>query len=241
MLRSNACVKISARNTREAFEMDTEKLHDQLYEIASTAAVDASSARGEIESRAHLYRRHRRRVTSAFVVFSISGLLVVLIVVATSGGGSESVRLPPAQSNGTTTPSPNPRAAKTALKATAAANAKAWLTGTPEDIKRLQGPECVSTESSPHWPRDLPAFSTFRTVLNQVGRSPGTIKIVGVRVRNVTATSGEAEVEYNLPAAVVGNSNWVTFKRLDGRWKVADCRLPFNGDVQNSLSLTPTT
>ncbi|HEY3673105.1 MAG TPA: hypothetical protein VGN51_19370 [Acidimicrobiia bacterium] len=56
----------------------------------------------------------------------------------------------------------------------------------------------------------------------------------------MTATSGEAEVEYD-PAAVMGNYNWVTFKRHDGKWKVADCRLPFSGSSQSAVPVTPTT
>jgi hypothetical protein len=139
-----------------------------------------------------------------------------------------------AQSKHTTT-------AKGSLKATAAANAKAWLTGNPNDIKKFQGPECASEESSPVWPQDTPAFSTFRTLLNQLGRSPKTVKIRGVRVRNLTAMSGEAEVEYNLPAAVVGNSNWVTFKKHNGQWKVADCHLPIGGNAQNAVPAPTTT
>jgi hypothetical protein len=53
--------------------------------------------------------------------------------------------------------------------------------------------------------------------------------------------SGEAEVEYDLPSAVVGNYNWVTFKRHKGRWKVADCHLPFSGNAQSAVPAAPTT
>ena len=67
------------------------------------------------------------------------------------------------------------------------------------------------------------------------------IVIQGARLRNVTATSGDAEVEYDLPTAVAANDNWVTFKRHNGKWKVADCRLPFGGNSQSAVPVTPAT
>ena len=57
-----------------------------------------------------------------------------------------------------------------------------------------------------------------------------SIKISGVRVRDVTAASGEAEVRYALPASVVGNDNWVSFGYQDGRWKVTSCHAPIGGE-----------
>ena len=55
------------------------------------------------------------------------------------------------------------------------------------------------------------------------------IKISRVAVRNVTSTSGEALVNYDLPATVVGNYNWVTYTVHNGRWKVSDCHAPIGG------------
>ncbi len=129
------------------------------------------------------------------------------------------------------------------LKATAIANAKAWLTGTADDIKRYQGPECASTkQTDPSPAEEAAALKKLRAPWAQrMGRPLKTIKVQGAQVRNVTATSGEAEVEYDLPAAVVGNYNWVTFKRRGGRWKVSDCRLPFSGSVQQAVPATPTS
>lgn len=83
--------------------MDTEDLHGHLRELAATAAVDASADRGEIENRADLYRRHRRRVASTFTALGIAVVLIVLIVVANSGNDGQSVRVPPAQSSDTAT------------------------------------------------------------------------------------------------------------------------------------------
>ncbi len=130
-----------------------------------------------------------------------------------------------------------------ALEATAIANAKAWLTGTADDIKRYQGPECASTKPADLSPaEEAAALKKLRAPwAARMGQPLKTIKIQGAHVRNVTATSGEAEVEYDLPAAAVGNDNWVAFKRHDGRWKVADCRLPFSGSVQQAVPATPAT
>ena len=61
------------------------------------------------------------------------------------------------------------------------------------------------------------------------GRPPDKIKISRVVVRNVTSTSGEALVEYDLPATVVGNDNWVSYRVHNGRWKVSDCNAPIGG------------
>ena len=62
------------------------------------------------------------------------------------------------------------------------------------------------------------------------GRPLRAIKIRVVVVRDVTATTGDALVEYDLPAAVVGNDNWVSYAVHSGRWKVADCRAPIGGE-----------
>ena len=64
-------------------------------------------------------------------------------------------------------------------------------------------------------------------------------KIAGVSVRNVTAKTGEAEVRYDLPVAVTGNDDWVTYGLIDGKWKVQDCRAPIGGDSGFSSSAAP--
>jgi hypothetical protein len=81
----------------------------------------------------------------------------------------------------------------------------------------------------------------MRAVLeHNLGVSLASIKVTGVRVRNVTATSGEAEVQYNFPTSVIGNDNWVTYELHGGSWKVADCNGPIGGSGSSS-SATITT
>ena len=166
----------------------------------------------------------RRHTTCRLKAVAVAGLVCVSVAV----GGSAF-----AESKPTT-------AATRTLKATAIANATAWLTGTADDIKRYQGPECASTKQrEPSAAEEAAALDKLRAPwVKRMGRPLKTIKIQGARVRNVTAVSGEAEVEYDLPSAVVGNYNWVTFERHDGKWKVADCRLPFSGNSQSALPAT---
>lgn len=64
-------------------------------------------------------------------------------------------------------------------------------------------------------------------------------KIIGVSVRNVNGTTGEAEVRYNLPVAKTGNDNWVTYQLVGSTWKVYDCAVPFGGTSESGS--TPTT
>ena len=70
------------------------------------------------------------------------------------------------------------------------------------------------------------------------GRALDKIKIRGVLVRKVTGTSGEAEVQYNLPVSVAGNYNWVGFELYNGRWKVADCHVPIGGSGGSGVAVT---
>src|ERR1043166_6132009 len=99
--------------TRRGYAMDTDELHDQLREIAATDSIHAAAYRDQIESRARLHRRNRRRrVVSGIVVLSITGLLGVILVLVNGGGGRQSVRIPPAQSADTaTSPTSSPSAA----------------------------------------------------------------------------------------------------------------------------------
>src|SRR5207253_10353186 len=84
-------------------------------------------------------------------------------------------------------------------------------------------------------------LSADRVVMQRVfGRPLDKIKITRVAVRNVTSTSGEALVEYDLPATVVGNDNWVHYTLHNGRWKVSDCHAPIGGS-KISTSGTVTT
>ena len=67
-----------------------------------------------------------------------------------------------------------------------------------------------------------------------MGHTLGSIRVVRAHVRNVTSTTGEAEVQYDLPDVETGNDNWVTYTYEGGQWKVADCRAPVGGESQTS-------
>jgi hypothetical protein len=76
----------------------------------------------------------------------------------------------------------------------------------------------------------------------RLGVATGAIKFRGVKVRHLTATSGEAEVEYDLRrSSAVGNDNWVLWKLRAGRWKVADCHGPIGGNSSSSSGEVTTT
>ena len=119
----------------------------------------------------------------------------------------------------------------TSLKATAIAWAHAFLVGSLNDIKALQGPECaVHSGTTIPSPTVNQYLRGERAVMQRYfGRPLDKIKITRVAVRNVTSTIGEALVEYDLPATVVGNDNWVSYTVHNGRWKVSDCHAPIGG------------
>ena len=68
------------------------------------------------------------------------------------------------------------------------------------------------------------------------GEPLSTIRVAGVQTRNVTATRGEAVVQYDLPVAKTGNDNWVTYDYEDGQWKVANCHAPIGGEQSSSVA-----
>jgi len=117
------------------------------------------------------------------------------------------------------------------LKATAIAWAHAFLVGSLDDIKALRGPECADHSGTTLPIRTVSQYLRGeRTVMAKyLGRPLDKIKINGVALRDVTSSSGDALVEYDLPANVVGNDNWVSYTIHDGRWKVSDCRVPIGG------------
>jgi hypothetical protein len=108
----------------------------------------------------------------------------------------------------------------------------------------LQGPDCLTGQKPT---QSKIAAATARLdqgrdrIQQRLGISTATIqsKIDGVSTRNVTAKTGEAEVRYDLPVAVTGNDNWVTYELVGGKWKVQDCIPPFGGS--SSSSSTPAT
>ncbi len=171
---------------------------------------------------------HRRRALAALAV--LGAMVSGCSSTHTSAAPSRTLALPAA---GNSTAS---------LRATAIAWAHAFLVGSLADIRALQGPEC-STQSDTSLPTQVVAdyLTAERGVMRQhVGRPLNQIKITGVAVRNVTSTSGEAVVEYDLPAAVVGNDNWVTYSIHDGRWKVSDCHAPIGGSSSSASTSVAT-
>jgi hypothetical protein len=166
-------------------------------------------------------RRHR-------VIVAVAAF-VVLACGCSNGHGSTAVpastmALPPA---GNSTAS---------LVATARAWANAFLVGSLGDIKALQGPECADHSGTTFATRTVTLYlKSERAVMQKYfGRPLDKIKIGRVVVRNVTSTGGEALVEYDLPAAVVGNDNWVSYTMHDGRWKVSDCHAPIGGSSSSA-------
>lgn len=127
-----------------------------------------------------------------------------------------------------------------ALRATARAWANAFFVGSVDDIKALQGPECRPRSATTIAPSF--ASSYWRRLQSQLqthlGRPLDQIKIRGVATRDVAATTGDALVEYDLPAAVVGNDNWVMYAVHGGRWQVADCHAPIGGESSDGESAT---
>jgi hypothetical protein len=124
-----------------------------------------------------------------------------------------------------------------ACEPAALAWAHAVFTGTVADIRSMEGSQC---RSGPHYsPKVLNEYlKGMRSGLQHtLGTSLRLIRITGVRTRNVTATTGDAEVLYALPAAVVGNDNWVSYGYQLGKWIVTSCHYPIGGvSVSSSAS-----
>lgn len=122
------------------------------------------------------------------------------------------------------------------LKATAIAWAHAFLVGSLNDIKALQGPECADQSGTTLSVGIVNQYlrGERAVMAKHLGRPLDKININRVVLRNVTSSSGDALVEYDLPANVVGNDNWVNYAIHDGRWKVSDCRAPIGGSSSSS-------
>ena len=104
------------------------------------------------------------------------------------------------------------------------------------DIRGMEGAPCLSPTTASSM--GMESYLTgMRAALEQhLGASLGSIGIKGVHVRNVTATTGDAEVQYSLPASVVGNNNWVSYGYQNGKWKVTSCHAPIGGDSQSACA-----
>jgi hypothetical protein len=131
----------------------------------------------------------------------------------------------------------SPRDATVAgMRAAALAWSRAFLTGTPADIRNMEGPACL-TASNPTLETEY--LRGLRGVMRQhIGMPLDHIRVTGVQVRRATATAGEAEVQYDLPASVVGNDNWVTYRYVHGGWKETNCHAPIGGESQAAAAST---
>ena len=118
-----------------------------------------------------------------------------------------------------------------ALKHTALAYASATLSGSLGAVEAVLSPECrssdhVTAESLPF------ARSMWESLM---GVSFASVHPTGVRVRDLTTTGAQAEVEYNTPKA--GNSNWVTYVPHKGQWLVGgQCAMPVGGYESSTFS-----
>ena len=134
-------------------------------------------------------------------------------------------------------PAPPSATTVTGLRAAALAWSRAFLTGTVSDIRSLEGTACLTTGSATVEAEDL---SGLRGVMQEhIGVPLDHIRVLGVQVRQATATSGQAEVEYDLPASVVGNDNWVTYQVQNGHWKETNCHAPIGGESQSASASIP--
>ena len=114
----------------------------------------------------------------------------------------------------------------------------AFLTGTAMDIRNLEGAQCLPPASASS-ERVESLLTGMRTAMERrIGTSLRSVRITRVRVRNVTATTGDAEVQYALPASVFGNDDWVSYGYQAGQWKVTSCRAPFGGSSRGPSPAT---
>ena len=129
---------------------------------------------------------------------------------------------------------PAPREPAGSIQAAAISWARAFLTGTPVDIKGMEGGQC--TANSPTYsPTFLAAYlkAERENLERSIGMPIDRLRITAVDTLNVTATQGQAEVQYNLPISSEGKDNWVTYQIENGRWKETNCHAPIGGESQS--------
>jgi hypothetical protein len=122
------------------------------------------------------------------------------------------------------------------LQSAATSWAHAFLTGTAADISSLESAECRSSTNLDSSTVAAYLKAERAGMARYFGEPLSSIKVTSVEVRNFAPSSGEAEVQYDLPAAKVGNDNWVTYEYQGGRWKVSDCHAPIGGESSSSGS-----
>jgi hypothetical protein len=157
---------------------------------------------------------------------TVIGCLLALLLVLCAACGSDST--------GSSAPASSRNPGTAGLRAAARAWSDAFLTGTVADIRNMEGASCQSGTPTLN-PTLLEGYLRgMRAEMERhVGVPLGSIRSTGVLVRNVTAITGEAEVEYALPPSVVGNDNWVTYQYQRGQWKETNCHAPIGGASQS--------
>ena len=119
-----------------------------------------------------------------------------------------------------------------AVKHAALTYASATLSGPFKSLESVLSPEC---RTSDHVTSE--ALPLARSLWGSLMGVPlARIRATGVKVRELTATSAQAEVEYN--TAKAGNSNWVTYVLDKGHWLVGgQCATPM-GNFESSTSMS---
>jgi hypothetical protein len=115
------------------------------------------------------------------------------------------------------------------LRTTSVAWAHALLVGSLDEIATILDSKCAWPDISTAADRKASELylQHIRTVLrSEMQMDLKAVKIRSVALRNVTASSGEALVEYELPPSAVGIENWVNYRLNDGQWRVVACQLP---------------
>ena len=151
------------------------------------------------------------------------------ILCAACASGSPSTHLPASLQEAT----------PAGLRAAANAWANAFLTGTVSDITGMEAPACQVPGNAGVASSDLQAMRT--RMERHFGIALTSVRVTAVQLRNVTSTSGEAEVEYDLSPSLAGDDNWVTYGYQDGQWKVTDCHAPIGGQSSSSSTSSAST
>src|SRR5438105_3172066 len=116
----------------------SELLGEAVGPVEPTFGVD------DIEQRVKRRRRTRARTAIAAVVTVAVAIGVTVTIVADGATPAPRVRIQPSgPTTPTTTALPPPGASTASLRATAVAWAHAFLVGSPDDIRALEGPECT--------------------------------------------------------------------------------------------------
>jgi hypothetical protein len=168
---------------------------------------------------------------------TLGAVSVILLVASGNAAHADSSSGSGSISATTTTGPPATPRSRAAVRAAAVSWATTFLTGSAEDIHRLQGPECRSSSTSSSVPKATVALylrGLRASMRRQLGKPLGQIRIRNVELRNMTADRGEAQVIYDLPQEKVGNDNWVEFTLHRGNWKVSNCQAPILGSSSSS-------